>query len=177
MVIGNEFVWLHLGKTGGDSTKQMFDCLTGILFADDKSQKEKHFNMNRTDINPELLQNKKIICNIRRLPSWLLSFKQHRIATKNDRLTIEQLCNAAENHIKNYTSVPVDYWLRTEHLPEDFIRVVSNFIEITPQQKSIIRNTHINHRKYHHILKPDEIKYAYENCPTWKKYEDIVYVK
>ena len=60
MVIGNEFVWLHMGKTGGDSTKEMFDCLAGILFADHKSQKEKHFVMNRTDINPELLKNKKI---------------------------------------------------------------------------------------------------------------------
>ena len=99
MVIGREFIWLHMGKTGGDSTKQMFDNLNGILYSDPRHDPSKHSGMKRTDIDTTLLQDKKIICNIRRLPSWTKSFKQQRLLTHKELLTIDQLCVAAENHI------------------------------------------------------------------------------
>ena len=130
MVIGNDFVWLHMGKTGGNSTKLMFDILTGITYSDSIHDPAKHLNINRVDIDQSLLQNRKIICNIRMLPAWIKSFKEQIIITRKKTLTLDELCNSAESHIKSYTTTNIDHWLRTEHLTDDFIKIMSMYVEI-----------------------------------------------
>ena len=174
MVIGKNFIWLHMGKTGGNSTKLMFEGLDGILYTDSIHDPKKHSNLTRTDIDATLLQDKKIICNIRKLPAWIKSYRQQRIVVHNKVLTLEELCMSAEGHIKTYSN-SVDYWIRTEQLADDFIKIISNFIDISPEQEKNIRRIHINKRTYSHDLTQEDIDYLYDSCPTWKKYEEMVY--
>lgn len=76
VVVGRQFVWLHLGKTGGDATYHMFRQVPELIVrADGPKSPAKH---DTPDIRQsELLSSLDRIMNIRRLPSWLLSHAHH----------------------------------------------------------------------------------------------------
>ena len=49
------------------------------------------------------------------------------------------------------------------------------YVEIKPIQRNKIKQIHTNKRQYDHKLSEEDIKYIYNKCPTWKKYEQMVY--
>jgi hypothetical protein len=75
----------------------------------------------------------------------------------------------------------VDHWLRTEHLAEDFIRVMSEFGPISDEQRDAIRKVRINvapngyERDIWKVFTRDEVKQLYESCPLWASIEKEVY--
>jgi hypothetical protein len=72
-------------------------------------------------------------------------------------------------------------WLRTEHLAEDFIRVMSEFGPISDEQRDAIRKVRINvapngyERDIWKVFTRDEVKQLYESCPLWASIEKEVY--
>jgi hypothetical protein len=191
MVIGDKFVWGHLGKTGGNSVKLMFDVLVQLnLEKDDLSDPKKH---NYFDSREKALQqsfkNKKKIMNIRRLPSWILSFAHHRERHDNYPLQKDKLLQGMVREIQADEEIirwiksaggSIDHWLRTEYLTEDFIDVISSFASITEQQMQQIRSIHKTRAYYNKKVRDwftnDELKKIYGCCPVWSSLEEELYV-
>ncbi len=81
MVIGNGFVWAHMPKTGGDATHALFALLPHLVeHADPRTHWSKHqpFSLRQREANIDLTSNRRRILNIRRLPSWMLSYTYHQ---------------------------------------------------------------------------------------------------
>lgn len=80
MVIGDRFVWAHMPKTGGDSTHELFRIINPDLHIDCTRQADKHhtFVKRERTTGLDLTHRRRRILNIRRLPSWLLSYGKHR---------------------------------------------------------------------------------------------------
>lgn len=208
MVIGQDFVWAHMGKTGGDSVHKMFEAISKryIVFADDVRKPDKHFSFTKreADMGIDLTQSRKRILNIRRLPSWALSYgyhKQHRqgvpfdkqkllegivavrkrqVALPDGSLGQETDYSTIDQILKNQMCERVDYWIRTEYLAQDFITVMSHFVTITWWQRLRIKWTHRNsNSKYDkdimsHFSKED-LKKLYAACPLWAEIEKQCY--
>ena len=83
MVISDKFIWLHLGKTGGDFTHYLFQkhLSEHLLHIDSISQPSKHIHLASVNIKyPEYnVLEKDLILNFRKLPSWIISNNRHKI--------------------------------------------------------------------------------------------------
>ena len=76
MVIGETFAWGHLQKTGGDATWELFRLFPQLVeFADPRNIEDKHASFAE---RAEQVRGKLLVSNIRRLPTWTLSWAQHR---------------------------------------------------------------------------------------------------
>ena len=78
MVIGPDFVWSHMPKTGGTSTKRMFDIVCGErpdMYMDHGIHNiNKHDNITIKDSKVNLgLNTKHRIMGFRQLPTWIIS--------------------------------------------------------------------------------------------------------
>lgn len=185
MIIGNNFSWAHIGKTGGDSVHKMFSICDIAASVDDVTTNLKHDTFK---YRLELIANKKRILTIRKLPNWILSRAMHTKIHLGIDFTKEELIRGiikwpntqttADAHLLHYEPEKVDYWLRTEYLAEDFIKAFSNFFNINNAQKTLILNTHENICKDNYnksYFSDEELKQLYENCPVWTKYEKQVF--
>ena len=175
MVIGPDFVWAHMPKTGGTSVVEMFGLVDNSLDIDaahDNVLTHDTFAVKeaRTGID---LSGKQRLLNIRRLPAWIISFanytrdmspvpkkdllcgKVHCVFPLDD-ITIVDLSEAMKHHkqyfaddlLKQYICGRVDHWLRTEHLAKDFISCVSEFISIAPEQRRQLNKLRLNVQTY-----------------------------
>jgi hypothetical protein len=78
MVIGERFAWVHMPKTGGDATYQMFAAVPGLIrFSDPLDSNDKHASFWERESE---VAGKQLVMNIRRLPAWTLS-AAHQTAT------------------------------------------------------------------------------------------------
>lgn len=91
MVIGKEYVWGHLGKTGGNTTHKMFGLVPQLVLRADPIHgnpwqwlKHETFTQRETRFNLDLTHKRKRILNIRRLPNFMLSSLHHR--AKHERI-------------------------------------------------------------------------------------------
>lgn len=80
MVIGDNFVWAHFPKTGGDSTHELFRLIGITDGIDDTRRPDKHdsFLKRERETGLDLTHSRRRIVNIRRLPAWLLSHAKHQ---------------------------------------------------------------------------------------------------
>ena len=208
MVIGERFAWGHLGKTGGDSTLEMFRVVGNvILYADPQESPEKHdtFVQKEKKTGLDLTNGKERILNIRRLPSWVMSFvtfqnQNYQVPINKELILKGRIWNEARSWLKegtpsyvmaffelwiddflrSYESDKVTHWLRVERLAEDFIRVISNFTVIGEDQKARIRQIRRNvndkyDRRIEAWFSPEELTGLYEHCPLWASVEKKVY--
>jgi len=201
MVIGERFVWAHFGKTGGDSVHEMFRVISRcILYADAVDMPEKHINFHKNEerLGYDLTYSRKRVMNIRRLPSWILSFVHHKYHFQAVPILKEALLNGKvffENEDDGYAGFRevgidhmleefmcgrIDYWLRTEYLAEDFIRVVSRFVPMTPSEKNQIRQIRMNvnpdyNKDIMASFSVDDLLMIYKNCPLWAGIEESTY--
>lgn len=203
MVIGKKFAWAHFGKTGGDSVHRMFQVISRhVLYADPIERPEKHltFHVNERRLGYDLTHSRKRIMNIRRLPSWLLSFMNHkhkfhsvpilkesylRGAVLFERNDPDALGNGAapnfmevkiDKMLEDFMCDRIDYWIRTEYLADDFIMVMGRFMPINASQKREIRKIRINvnqdyDRDIFRNFSTDELELIYRNCPLWTRIE------
>jgi len=88
------------------------------------------------------LSSKDIICNFRRLPSWIISRVKYEeirsgiIAMKEfysngNFLKANGKISNADTILRKSTSRKVSHWIRVEYIEEDFINVFSSLIKIT----------------------------------------------
>lgn len=189
MVIGKAFAWAHLPKTGGDATLGLFRLFPELIaYADEAHCHEKHasFGSRESQVRDKLLAT-----NIRRLPSWMLSHAQTAAHGLYPEYKPQPMASPAEiaeksdadGMIRLFTDsgkTKIDRWLRTEYLREDFLEFISQFIEVTPVQRTaILQFPMINAKTYDHEVNhwftPDQVSRMYQNNPLWASIEAAVY--
>lgn len=196
MIIGPDFVWLHIPKCGGTSIERTlrssYKDRRDVTFdrkhptARDARGKAiwHHTIKDRHLHDPEFdLTGRKIVAVIRRLPSWLLSrvhYESNRtgvVPTREQFITGRFLersgfVNAAESMIKRYNTPPVDEWIRVEHMTDDMVRIFG----IDPSEM-----LHVNEGKIDYVrslsfwFTEDELRGLYEANPTWAELEKKAY--
>ena len=116
MIITKSFVWVHLPKTAGTSTAELFRNLNlSECHVDEDSTDKKHQSI--TDRIKETRDNtlgeKHRIITIRRLHSWLLSDYFHKTKKMKLHLDFEPVKSGLffALRISGGTWVTADYWL------------------------------------------------------------------
>jgi hypothetical protein len=190
MVIGNDFAWSHLPKTGGDATLSMFRVFIDLVeFADreDSNDKHAHFRARAQRIRGKLL-----VMNIRRLPAWILSRAQHvsRRGVYPDyepipMATAEELADSSfpDSRLMLHTNDGwfwPDRWLRMEALADDFLDFVSGLREVSETERKRVQALGpVNSAKYDHEIErwftPSQIERMYLNNPSWATLEHEQY--
>ncbi len=147
MIIGKEFVWVHFLKCAGTFTEQLlrrhygddpgiaFDLIgpPKKIWHDSVLQREKSTGID--------LSQKQVICNIRRLPYWIISRVKYEEARSGHRATREMYTGGmvfgqdgtpykANRLINFYTIRKVDHWIRVEYLAEDFYRCFGRYLDV-----------------------------------------------
>jgi len=196
MIIGEKFIWLHFPKCAGTFTesllKQHVHEDMAIEFDPiDPDNIIWHQNIpKREEVAKVDLGSKDVICNFRRLPSWIISrvkYEEKRsgnIAPKalysvgnfyNDSGEISH----ADTVLKKHTTRVVNHWIRVEHLEEDFINVFSKFIKFTPPLDSSFFQKRVNTSGWgndiHNWFSNDDLIKLYNSCPLWSEYEFEIY--
>ena len=189
MVIAPQFVIGHIGKTGGDAVKAIISelHLPNVEIVP-IAKPQKHNPPNRKD--------KDLILTIRRLPSRELSVFYHfknydKMPTPHEGKDIGQwiienqikLEVYAENELKKHTKngkSPVQYYIRSEHLRDDLANVLSNYYDLTDEQREIIskaktKPTMTYCRDLNYYFTDDMIKALYDSSPLWSEAEKIAY--
>jgi hypothetical protein len=190
MVIGERFAWGHLQKTGGDATWELFRLFGDlVVFADPRNTEAKHASFAE---RADQVDGKLLVSNIRRLPSWTLSWAQHRarlskrpdgspVPMNSPRQMVE--VPRADVRLAMLTGegrYPVERWLRMEHLADDFAAFLSELREVTPDDRARIAGfARVNALEYDHEVAnwftPDHVRRLYENNPLWASVEREVY--
>lgn len=197
MVFGEDFVWEHIPKTGGDTTVALFKILKSLgykLSIDDVNYSLKHKNHQERKIS---IGNKYLILNVRRLPYLILSTAFHfhnydglrlidfKLDVKNTRPSIGHKIYGVPI---NYRTIGDDYvsryckhhkikWIRCENLVEDFSKIMSKYFNFDPKllekAKSKKRNNYNSNIFDYWTI--NEIKQIYHNNPCWSNIENEVY--
>jgi len=190
VIIGRDFVWAHLGKAGGEMTHALFNVFPELIeFADDAHTFEQHTPF---DARLDEIAGKQRVLNIRRLPSWMLSFHVWK-ATKglapkyeaSPMLSPHQIADsdAGDFFLARYRSPEdprVDVWLRTEHLVEDFLVFVRERTEVTEAHLEQIRalprvNELVYDKRIDHWFTSAHIRLMYLRNPAWAQVESAAY--
>jgi hypothetical protein len=86
MIIDDNFIWLHMAKMGGDSTRSLFAILLPDLVIHTEPDSQEHLEykhdhlISRKNKDPKFIfADKDCILNFRRLPNFIRSFNIHLI--------------------------------------------------------------------------------------------------
>jgi hypothetical protein len=189
MIIGRDFVWAHLAKAGGEMTHAMFDVFPELVeFADDAHTVEQHTAF---EDRPDEVAGKRRVLNIRRLPSWMLSFHVWKsvIGLLPDfkvtpMLSPHQIAdsNVADAFLARYRRPEggIDVWLRTEHLIDDFLAFVGEHAEVTDEKAQAVRslprvNELVYDKAMDHWFTSAHVRLMYLRNPAWATVEAAVY--
>jgi hypothetical protein len=191
MVIGERFAWCHLQKTGGDATLQLFQLFPGLLVhADARNVQAKHtpFAEREHEVEGKLLA-----CNIRRLPAWMLSWDQHhsqnRSVHRDGRPVLmsspQELAERPRGdrrlaHLTDGGRFRIDRWLRMERLGGDFTSFISEFTDLSEDERHNISNyPPVNVLDYDHELEhwftAEQVRLMYATNPVWAALEERLY--
>jgi hypothetical protein len=190
VIIGKDFAWAHLGKAGGEMTHALFNIFPELIeYADEPHTLEQHTPFQE---RAEQVGDRVRVLNIRRLPSWMLSFhiwqSQEGLAPKYETapmLSPHQIANSdrADFFLSKYRPAEdprIDVWLRTEHLVEDFLAFVRERTEVTEAHLATIRdlprvNELVYDKRIDHWFTSAHIRLMYVRNPLWATVEAAVY--
>ena len=191
MIVGPDWIWLHVPKCGGTAVEQVlrkaFRRRRDVVF--DRVGRRSpviwhHSLRRRREFDPDFdPSGKRVIGCIRRLPSWLLSrvhFEAERsklIPTREQFLRGEfyestGYLSKADRMIRDFDTPGVDDWIRVEHMATDIAAVFDL------QLRSIPR---VNEGKMPFIkdlslwFTPDDLRAIYDANPVWAALERRVY--
>lgn len=186
MIIGEQFGWAHLPKTGGTAALWMFRQFPEWAGGHTGS-KHSTFAQHEREIEGKVL-----VSNMRRLPDWVLSWSHHRAAKDFDANgmlpPMHSPWEMAEGRRADYwlgvllddQRFHVDRWLRMEHLADDFIDFISEQRDVDPEQRRRIKEIGaVNAVEYDHQVThwftPQHVQRMYEQNPRWAAVEREVY--
>lgn len=190
MVIGKDFVWAHLAKAGGETTHALFRVFPEVIeFADKAHTVAQHTAFQD---RPDEVAGKQRVLNIRRLPSWMLSFHVWKSMVgllpdfeKLPMLSPHQIAesNAADAFLARYRKPDkpnIDVWFRTEHMVDDFLAFIAQHTEVTPEREKAARelprvNEHMYDKAIDHWFTSAHIRLMYLSNPAWATVERAVY--
>ncbi len=147
MIIGEDFVWIHFPKCAGTFTEQLLRKYYGAdpRMAFDPIAPGKnnwHDSVLKREKSAGIdLSRKQVICNIRRLPYWIISRVKYEEARSGHRATREMYTGGmvfeqdgtpykANRLVNFYTIRKVDHWIRVEYLAEDFYRCFGRYLDV-----------------------------------------------
>jgi hypothetical protein len=188
MVVGKTFAWGHMGKTGGDATFALFQCVPDLIeWAHPITDPDKHRNFESLGVVRDTYA-----LNIRRLPSLVLSYVHHAkrygldaTLPKGTRLSPDEASrfDRPERMIRNHTArgrITIDRWLRMESLREDFLDLAWTLRPLSGDEEAAIRHVATKPpMDYDHdvfaFFSADQIDSLYRSNPTWAHFEREVY--
>lgn len=189
MIIGRDFVWAHLAKAGGEMTHAMFNVFPDLVeFADPPHTVVQHTSF---DDRAEQLVGKQRVLNIRRLPSWMLSFHVWKSMRgllpdfePSPMLSPHQMAdsNVADEFLARYRPPQggIDVWLRTDRLIDDFLAFAARHTEVTDAQREAVHalprvNELVYDKAIDHWFTSAHIRLMYLRNPNWAAVEARVY--
>lgn len=190
MVIGHDFVWAHLGKTGGDATLALFRIFPRLIVkADGTDTNAKHATFRA---RVQELAGKRLLLNIRRLDAWILSRAQHRAKWglypdykpmplwSADELADSSFPDDRLSLFLDGGKLKIDRWLRTEYLRWDFLAFVSEITDVSPHEREqVLSMRSVNTAEYDHDIRrwftAEQRERLYQNNPIWAAIEREVY--
>ncbi len=190
MVIGERFAWAHLPKTAGSATTELFRLFPELIVSGDfEDTNDKH---DPFAARADAIRGKTLAMNLRRLPAWVLSRAQHvaRWGIYPDyqpipMATPDELATSSfpDDRLSLYTDngrFMIDHWLRAEWLSEDFLLFISEFTELTEEQRKAVRelgpvNTHEYEHQTERWFTAEQIATLYERNPVWAALERQLY--
>jgi hypothetical protein len=190
MVIGRDFAWAHLPKTGGDATLAMFQAVPGLVqFADPADSEDKHmpFFGREKEVAGKLL-----VMNIRRLPHWVLSGAQHKARhglhpdyrpgplESWDEITSRTDADDLLRWMTDHDRLKVQRWLRMEDLEQDVLGLLDELGELDDESRRAVLGVGlVNAGDYRQELvqefTPEQLTRLYSLNPTWTSVERRLY--
>jgi hypothetical protein len=192
VVVTKAFVWAHLPKAAGDMVATVLSMFPEIIdFADPVDSEWKHVPFRD---RPDLVGGRQRVLCIRRLPSWQLSYSvfksrhglkpDYRPLPMDSRETMTTSVEA-DRHLSPFVEagrVWPDRWIRVEHLVDDLLGLLSEYVEVTPKKERKIRAMEPENAapKYERSLSAwftDEmVARMYEHNPLRQRAEQLAYV-
>lgn len=203
MIISDKFIWMHVGKAAGTTTRAMFYILKGTVDSNinmnekgylphDNIYKRTTFYENEFKYSSDYLNSLDKILNIRRLPSYILSRSGHAERshqTSPDKKHMLRGFTEGYSNINHHADAVLNYyiegakpkyWLRTEYINEDFITCMKNYYSLDDRIIQRLsaeyknKNTSYNKDVFQFFTKA-ELKEIYSKCPLWAYYEQKLY--
>jgi hypothetical protein len=205
MVIGHEFAWAHLPKTGGNATLAFFDLFPHLIVSADR--RDSRLTHTYFPDRADEVSGKQLVLGIRRLPAWMLSRAHYR--TRHGAypdyvpLPMESPHQMAESShadrvLRSFTAegrFQIDRWLRMEFLESDFLDFISQFTDVAETEKQRIMELgrvmtegerrrvaksgeafELEYdREISHWFTEEQIRRMYENNPVWSAAEGKAY--
>jgi hypothetical protein len=187
MIIGNDFVWLHLGKTGGKTSRKAISLVKDQSLKKVFKYPDHHFSIKRyEEVYGEDLSGKKILIGFRKLIQWMPSYYMQsfnnldgykdvaisgKVAKRNGSLIYP------DEILKNYISeLDIDsiHFIRCEYMYDDLLSFFKDSLNHKELKK--ICSVKIGKKNYKTpLLKKDEIEKIYNLNPVWQKIEKKIY--
>lgn len=161
MIYNDNFVWLHLPKTGGTTVHNLFkDMDIPGLHVDDNNSKTKHDSLQLREKTGWRTDKRKPFITFRNLENWLISDWLHKKTWMGlTELPFEPVRSGLFYSLRlGGTWVAADWWiqyfqiddsftfLRLEHLEEDINNKLMHYI--TDKGKNLKIKKHDNQNKY-----------------------------
>jgi hypothetical protein len=190
VVIGQQFAWVHLPKTGGDATQRMLAAVPGLVqFADPSDSNDKHlpFFAREKEVAGKLL-----VMGIRRLPAWALSGAHHKAAhglhpdfvplplDTAEAMTSRTDADDLLRWMTDHGRFEVKRWLRAEVLEQDVLALLDELGVLSEEvREAVARVGRVNVGAYDHDapspFTDEQLGRLYTLNPTWAGIERRVY--
>jgi hypothetical protein len=201
MVVSERLIWLHIPKTAGDATLQMFQHLSHPWrILDPHTDPLKHGTLADALRRAPGSEACAVIINLRRLPEVLVSYFHHmqrhgadqRFASGRPwgQLGYEEYLHYVLEHPETQTydwildqhlgKREADHYLRVSDLAASFLETVGRHHPIDPEVRDRILGIRANVGSYERRgatgwFRQDEMAQLYRNCPRWRRCEEAVY--
>lgn len=190
MVFGKDFVWLHLGKTGGTTTEHLFShfCSDIVYHSDKFKDIRKHQTLDeiKQRFPKENFDEKEKIIGIRNILDWIISHNCDRLRGHSG-LTNKKECIEKSKAGFAYTEngwvkpdyfakkyfTDINHFIRVEFLEQDFQTVIQKYkpyLKI-PNNKFLNRNP----IKLNITYSQEEIEKIYSQNPIWISTQERLY--
>ena len=194
MIITPHLAWVHLPKTAGTTTDQLF-VASGLplLWHDSQASPVKHLppaEHPQASVLP--LAGRQRVANFRRLPTWLLSNLQHKKGLMELEVNPEPMRRGLFWRERQQRWLPADWWLerfgidaqwtllRVERLKPDFLACLAAHEPIGRRARwrvrcAAARNRNRYPRDLSRWFSPSELEAVYAANPRWAALEKHVY--
>jgi len=189
MILAPNYIIGHIQKTGGDPVKQIMKALSlpGVIVPDHAADNPKK---HQTFKQAGVLDGRKLVLGIRRLPTWEVSamWHSHLHGGEFGEPWPYYEANELVHHIygerllKKWLDggVEIAHWIRMEFLREDLYSFLKTQHELTKEQVDTIFNLPTKpHNSYDHDLtryfKSHHLSAIYNASPVWTALEQKLY--
>lgn len=191
MVFGKDFLWLHIGKTGGTTTEHLFSnfCSDIIEHADKFEQREKHGTLDdaKKRFPNEDFDRKIKVINFRKILSFIVSHNFDRLKSTEAKLHETDVAinqskkgllyspsgwKTVDEYTQEYFK-DVSFYIRMEFLVKDFTAVFKKF----KKDLVIPNNIHLHKNTSKPIVDftKTEIDNICSNNPLWMSIQEKIY--